>query len=404
VSSRPDTAGSEEARLPRPPGPPDDPADREEPPGAPEPGEAIPDAAGNGSPSAATGIPGEAPAADESAEAPSREPVEEPAGEPVDQPVGQPVDETVSAPVEPVDEPLDAAAGQPVDHSADQSAGRSADQAVERVDEPVDREADQDPVAASLLPRDAQVGPEQAPRTAARGRLSRAMRPRASRAQLLAGLLCALLGFALVVQARQTQTQGLDQLRQTDLVRLLDNVTNAEARAEQDVRSEQALRDSLLSGSDSSEAAQQAAQQRLDTLGLLAGTVAASGPGIELEITDPRRQIDSSVLLDTLEELRDGGAEVVQIGDVRVVAATAFTDDAEGVRVDGRLLTPPYLYKVIGEPQTLAKVLQIPGGVLDVLRSKGAQGRVAQPPTVRVDALRAATTPQYARPAPGGTP
>jgi uncharacterized protein YlxW (UPF0749 family) len=230
------------------------------------------------------------------------------------------------------------------------------------------------------------------------------MRPRATRAQLLAGLLCALLGFALVVQARQTQTQGLDQLRQADLVRLLDNVTNAEARAEQDVRNEQAIRDRLLSGSDSSQAAQQAAQQRLDTLGLLAGTVPASGPGIELDIADPRRQIDASVLLDTLEELRDGGAEVIQIGDVRVVAATAFTDDADGVRVDGRLLTPPYQYRVIGDPQTLAKVLQIPGGVLDVLRSKGAQGRVTQSSAVRVDALRAATTPQYARPAPGGTP
>jgi uncharacterized protein YlxW (UPF0749 family) len=259
------------------------------------------------------------------------------------------------------------------------------------------------PAPASLLPREAQ-DTATAPRAVARGRLSHAMRPRATRAQLLASLLCALLGFALVVQARQTQTQGLDQLRQADLVRLLDNVTNAEARAEQDVRSEQAIRDRLLSGSDSSEAAQQAAQQRLDTLGLLAGTVAASGPGIELEITDPRRQVDASVLLDTLEELRDGGAEVIQIGDVRVVAATSFTDDADGVRVDGRLLTPPYRYKVIGEPQTLAKVLQIPGGVLDVLKSKGAQGRVTQGSPVRVDALRAATTPQYARPAPGSTP
>jgi uncharacterized protein YlxW (UPF0749 family) len=258
-------------------------------------------------------------------------------------------------------------------------------------------------VPASLLPGNPQdAGPPA--RAVARGRLGHAMRPRATRGQVLAGLLCALLGFALVVQARQTQTQGLEQLRQADLVRLLDNVTNAEARAEQDVRDQQAIRDRLLSGSDSSEAAQQAAQQRLDTLGLLAGTVPASGPGIQLEISDPRRQVDASVLLDTLEELRDGGAEVVQIGDVRVVAATAFTDDAEGVRVDNRLLTPPYRYTVIGEPQTLAKVLQIPGGVLDVLRSKGAQGRVSQPPTVRVDALRAPTQPQYARPAPGGTP
>jgi uncharacterized protein YlxW (UPF0749 family) len=256
--------------------------------------------------------------------------------------------------------------------------------------------------AAQRMPGD--PAPEPLPaRTVARGRFF-AWGRGIGRSQLLAGLLCALLGFALVVQARQTQTQGLDSLRQADLVRLLDNVTNAEARAQQDVRDEQAIRDRLLSGSDSSAAAQEAAQRRLDTLGILAGTVPASGPGIVLEITDPHRQVDASVLLDTLEELRDGGAEVIQIGSVRVVAATAFTDEADGVRVDNTELTPPYTYKVIGDPQTLSRLLQIPGGVLDVLHGKGAQGKVSQPPTVTVDALRPASRPQYARPAPGPTP
>jgi len=282
---------------------------------------------------------------------------------------------------------------------------RRADSVPERDREPAalsENGADAEPAAQrQLLPGDPGPPP---PRPAARGQLRQAMHPRATRAQLLAGALCALLGFALVVQARQTQTQGLDSLRQADLVRLLDNVTNAEARAEQDVRDEQAIRDRLLSGTDNSAAAQEAARRRLDTLGLLAGTVPASGPGIELEITDPRRQVDAATLLDTLEELRDGGAEVIQIGPVRVVAATAFTDEADGVRVDGRLLTPPYTFTVIGEPQTLARLLQIPGGVLDVLQSKGAQGKVTQPPTVTIEALRSPTQPQYARPAPGATP
>ena len=57
---------------------------------------------------------------------------------------------------------------------------------------------------------------------------------------------------------------------------------------------------------------------------------------------------------------------------------------------------------MIGEPQTLTRLLQIPGGVLDVLHSKDAQGKVTQPPVVTVDALRPAAKPQYARPAQGG--
>jgi uncharacterized protein YlxW (UPF0749 family) len=325
--------------------------------------------------------------------APRAETIQQPV-ETIEQPVEtieQPV-ETIEQPVETIEQPVETIE-QPVVTPA------ASAEPIEPTSEAIETEP---PAPKPMLPPG---DPEPLPsRAVARGRLGRAMRPRATRAQLLAGALCALLGFALVVQARQTQTQGLDSLRQADLVRLLDNVTNAEARAEQDVRDEQAIRDRLRSGTGSSAAAQEAAQKRLDTLGLLAGTVGASGPGIVLEITDPRRQVDAATLLDTVEELRDGGAEVIQIGSVRVVAATAFTDEADGVQVDDRVLTPPYTIKVIGEPQTLARLLQIPGGVLDVLHSKGAQGKVTQPTTVTIEALRSPTRPQYARPAPGATP
>ena len=42
---------------------------------------------------------------------------------------------------------------------------------------------------------------------------------------VLVGLLLALLGFALVVQLRQVEDDDLSSLRQDDLVRLLDEVT-----------------------------------------------------------------------------------------------------------------------------------------------------------------------------------
>ena len=44
--------------------------------------------------------------------------------------------------------------------------------------------------------------------------------------------------------------------------------------------------------------------------------------------------------------------------------------------VDGTELTSPYRFRVIGDPRTLAAALDIPGGVLDVLRQSDAQGVV----------------------------
>ena len=58
-----------------------------------------------------------------------------------------------------------------------------------------------------------------------RARLLAALRAKPSRGQLVAAVLCALLGFAVAVQVRANQDAGLSGLRQTDLVRILDDVT-----------------------------------------------------------------------------------------------------------------------------------------------------------------------------------
>jgi uncharacterized protein YlxW (UPF0749 family) len=234
---------------------------------------------------------------------------------------------------------------------------------------------------------------------AARSRLINAIRPRLTRSQLLAAVICAVLGFSIVVQARQSQVQSLASLRQSDLITVLDNVTQESARLDaQSSALEQTLA-GMRSATDRSPAALKAAQDRLDALGVLAGTVSATGPGIELDISDPKGAVDATDALETVQELRDAGAEAMQIGSIRVVASTSFVDDPSGLLVDGTLLTPPYKMLVIGEPQTLAAALEIPGGVLEVLRNKNSEGVVHQEQSLSITALRQLAAPQYARPA-----
>lgn len=237
-------------------------------------------------------------------------------------------------------------------------------------------------------------------------RLRSAMRPAVKRGHLLPALLCAVLGFAVVVQVRSTQDTGLEGLRQTDLVRIMDDVTERAARLRQEARDLEDTRARVTDTSTGSRAALQEAEDRSQTLGILAGTLPATGPGIELTISDPRGKVDAEVLLDSLQELRDAGAEAVEVSTldgpaVRVVASTSFEDptDGSGIEVDGTLLTSPYRFRVIGDPRTLAAALDIPGGVLDVLRQDNAQGVVTQRSSVTIDSLRAAPSPRYARPA-----
>jgi len=235
-------------------------------------------------------------------------------------------------------------------------------------------------------------------------RLVRALRPRATRSQVLAALLCGVLGFALVVQVRQTQGAELDSLRESDLIRILDDVSERTERLEDEAARLAAVRAELLTSTDAAQAAQEAAAERVEDLSILAGTAPATGPGVRLTISDADAQLGAGVLLDAVQELRDSGAEAIQVDDVRVVASTAFVDTGDGIEVDGEPVESPYVVLAIGDPPTIATALDIPGGVLRSVRSQDGIAAVAELDEVTIDALRVPSEPEYARPAPVASP
>ena len=236
-----------------------------------------------------------------------------------------------------------------------------------------------------------------------RARLRSALVPRANRRQLLAGTLCALLGFAGVAQV---QSRGADSVletaRESDLVQILDAQSQLADRLEDELAGLQSSYDDLLTDGNQQQTALQQALERREALGILAGTLAARGPGVELVVVDPERDVSAIRLLGAIEELRNAGAEVIQVNGVRVVASTYVLDGADGPEVDGTALESPYIVRAIGEAETLATAMGIPGGVIDSFASDGVSATVTPKLEVVVDALRAPAAPEYARPADEG--
>ena len=237
-------------------------------------------------------------------------------------------------------------------------------------------------------------------------RWGRLLAPRLRRVDVAVAVLLGLLGFAAVVQVRSTQEDGpLAAARQEDLVQILDDLDNRDDRLRAEVSAlEQAQRE-LTTGSGRTQAALDEARRRAQLLGVLAGTVPASGPGVVVTITDPDGALRPDVLLDALEELRAAGAEAVQVDgrapeggaerSVRVVAATSFvTGDRGGIVVDGTELRAPYRFVVVGDPATLTSALRIPGGVVDNVEQFGGQVRITRPDRVQVTALRPLEAPR----------
>ncbi|MEV4194179.1 DUF881 domain-containing protein [Streptomyces toxytricini] len=222
--------------------------------------------------------------------------------------------------------------------------------------------------------------------------------PRFSRAQLIVALLLFVLGLGLAIQVRSNSDSGaLRGARQEDLVRILDELDGRTQRLEDEKQQLEDQRRELENSSNQAEEARRQTVEKERQLGILAGTVAAQGPGITLRITDPKGQVQSDQLLDTLQELRAAGAEAIQINAVRVVAGSYFSDEGGGIAIDGKKIAQPYEFKVIGKPQDLEPALNIPGGVVQTLEKEQATVAVTRSAKIVVDALRAAKQPDYAR-------
>ncbi|MDR1824211.1 MAG: DUF881 domain-containing protein [Bifidobacteriaceae bacterium] len=227
-------------------------------------------------------------------------------------------------------------------------------------------------------------------------RLRRGLTPRASRAQAVTGLLCLLLGFGVATQVRSTQEADFSTLRQDELVQVLDQLAN---RADQLTAENAALEEEKAQLTDKrtqEEAAQQAAAQRAEVQGILAGTLAATGPGVLVTIEDPSGQVPAATLYLLVDELRNAGAEAISVGSVRVTAATWFADGDGGVVVDGVLLTPPYHWAAIGDSQTLQGALGIPGGALAAVRTAGGDSQVTVSGSITISVVKTVAEPQYA--------
>ncbi|MFI1524558.1 DUF881 domain-containing protein [Kitasatospora cineracea] len=226
--------------------------------------------------------------------------------------------------------------------------------------------------------------------------------PRVSRGQLVVALLLFALGLALAIQVRSTNDHSeLRGARQEDLVRILDELDGKQQRLQSEkTQLEQSLAQ-LENSSNQAKEAQEQTRKKAAELGVLAGTEKATGPGIVLTIDDPQGQVKADMLLDTLQELRAAGAEAIQINDVRVVAGTYFTDNSSGggVQIDGKSVSQPFRFIVVGNPQDLAPALNIPGGVVRSLENHQARATIVQQQKVLVDALAAPKPLQYGKPA-----
>lgn len=209
----------------------------------------------------------------------------------------------------------------------------------------------------------------------------RARGPRPGRPGLTALVVLAVFGVLVATAGLQTRRDADQSERSRESLVAQANAGKAELgrrRAEaaalvREIRAEQtrALAETARG---------QAEQNRLDRLGLAAGAVRTTGPGIVVRVDDARgatsgkQQVQAPDLQKLVNALWLVGAEAISVNDYRVTALTAIRDAAGAVTVNYRSLRRPYVVRAVGDPDTMAARLIDTSGYQTLLTLESSFG------------------------------
>ena len=215
---------------------------------------------------------------------------------------------------------------------------------------------------------------------------------------ILIALMCALLGFAYMSQINNTKST-YETMDESELVRLLNESNTQISNLEQRKTQLNSQLNSLKSAANEQEQARKIAKQNEETSGLISGRLPAKGQGVTIRIgRGSTTKVDASIMFNLIEELRNGGAEVIAINDVRVVTSTYISEGANGLICDGKALNAPYIVKAIGEQNNLANAVNMAGGVGSRLTVKfGASVNVETSDDVKITQTQPVTNYKYAK-------
>lgn len=213
------------------------------------------------------------------------------------------------------------------------------------------------------------------------------------------GVVSIVMGFLLSTQLRNQMDyrQSLPSRRVEDLMVLLKNAEEAKAGLEKEV---QTLRQQAKTGTSS---------RRSEATALAAGIVAVRGPGLEVVVSDSAKPLqkgeDPNIaivhnddLLRLVNELRSGGAEAVSINDQRLVDTSEITCAGSTILVNQSRITPPFVIKSIGNPDTMSAALSLRGGIIEYLQFYGIQVSISKKTEVLIPMYSGGSQYRYAKP------
>ncbi|HEX8940351.1 MAG TPA: DUF881 domain-containing protein [Candidatus Limnocylindrales bacterium] len=210
------------------------------------------------------------------------------------------------------------------------------------------------------------------------------------RSQLTLAAVALLLGLLVVVQLRaQTGGSSLENLSAQELTTLVANLNTRNDQLRTEIATLEGEVTDLQSASSKGETSMGQLRTDLDRIDSWTGLAGVSGPGVRVTVNGP---IPGSAVEDLINELRNGGAEAVAVGGVRVVPGIVVAGDPGSLSVENAPLDQTFEIDAIGSPEALTGSLTRAGGIVAQLQATFQDVQVTVTPLDKLQ-LRATDRP-----------
>lgn len=188
------------------------------------------------------------------------------------------------------------------------------------------------------------------------------------RSQLALTAIAILLGLLVVIQLRAQQAgTGLETQSSQDLTLLIANLTTRNDQLRGEVADIQRQLDAIAAANARGETSVGQLRADLERVRIWSGQDPAAGPGIRVLLFGG---VPAEAISELVNELRNAGAEAIEVGGVRVVAGTIAAGPVGALSIENTALGPRIEVLAIGNPAALTGGLTRPGGLVAQLQAR----------------------------------
>lgn len=222
------------------------------------------------------------------------------------------------------------------------------------------------------------------------------------------GIMCLLLTVAISVQVRTmnsanstvSKTLADNDLRDQVLKmkERFDNTSNDFINAQKELEK---VRQSATQDDETAEAK----EQELKENNMILGNTDVTGEGVEIILADAVN-ISSSLsaseqiihygdIQDVVNELRNAGAEAIEVNGQRIVNTSAITCEGNIIKINGERIGSPFTIKAIGSKELLYGALERAGSILDWIREAGNIATVTKKDSIIINRFTGVISHEY---------